>query len=152
VNRRGVTLFVHPVTAKASRSVDLGIDVSILEFMFDTTRVLTNMIFSGAKKRFSRINITSTHGGGTIPYLMSRIETLEKVFGPGKGRAHLSSAGIREGFSVSSAYAISPSRPSVPASAGNVAIAPKRVGCFETISASYSLIRLASWQASGPFA
>jgi hypothetical protein len=90
MNRRGVTLFVHPVAAKASRSVDLGIDVSLLEFMFDTTRMLTNMIFSGAKNRFSKIKIISTHGGGTIPYLMTRIETLEKVFGPGKDRAHLS--------------------------------------------------------------
>jgi predicted TIM-barrel fold metal-dependent hydrolase len=96
MNRRGVTLFVHPVPARASRSVDLGIDVSILEFMFDTTRMLTNMIFSGAKNRFSKI--ISTHGGGTIPYLMTRIETLEKVFGPGKGRAHLSPAEIREGL------------------------------------------------------
>jgi len=98
MNRRGVTLFVHPVPAKASRSVDLGIDVSILEFMFDTTRMLTNMIFSGAKSRFSKIKIISTHGGGTIPYLMTRIETLEKVFGPGKGRPQLSTSDIREGL------------------------------------------------------
>jgi len=98
MNRRGVTLFVHPVPANASRSVDLGIDVSILEFMFDTTRMLTNMIFSGAKNRFSKIKIISTHGGGTIPYLMTRVETLEKVFGPGKGRPHLSPAAIREGL------------------------------------------------------
>src|SRR6266403_1431252 len=98
MNRRGVTLFVHPVPAKASRSVDLGIDVSILECMFDTTRMLTNMIFSGAKKRFSRINIISTHGGGTIPYLTTRIETLEKVFGPGKGHARLNPGEIREGL------------------------------------------------------
>jgi predicted TIM-barrel fold metal-dependent hydrolase len=98
MNRRGVTLFVHPVAAKASRSVDLGIDVSVLEFMFDTTRMLTNMIFSGAKKRFSKINIISTHGAGTIPYLITRIETLEKVFGPGKGRAELGSEEIREGL------------------------------------------------------
>src|SRR5712672_663572 len=98
MNRRGVTLFVHPVPAKASRCVDLGIDVSLLEFMFDTTRMLTNMIFSGAKNRFSKIKIISTHGGGTIPYLMTRIETLEKVFGPGKDRAHLSPAEIREGL------------------------------------------------------
>src|SRR6267154_1564754 len=98
MNRRGVTLFVHPVPAKASRSVDLGIDVSILEFMFDTTRMLINMVFSGAKKRYSKIKIVSTHGGGTIPYLMTRIETLEKVFGPGKGRAPLSPAEIREGL------------------------------------------------------
>src|SRR6266446_9216910 len=88
MNRRGVTLFVHPVPAKASRSVDLGIDVSILEFMFDTTRMLTNMILSGAKNRFSKINMISTHGGGTIPYLITRIETLAQVFGPGKGHAH----------------------------------------------------------------
>src|SRR6266404_1869426 len=98
MNRRCVTLFVHPVPAKASRSVDLGIDVSILEFMFDTTRMLTNMIFSGAKNRFSKIKIISTHGGGTIPYLMTRIETLAKVFGLGKGRAPLSPGDIREGL------------------------------------------------------
>jgi predicted TIM-barrel fold metal-dependent hydrolase len=66
--------------------------------MFDTTRMLTNMIFSGAKNRFSKIKIISTHGGGTIPYLMTRIETLEKVFGPGKGRVRLSPAEIREGL------------------------------------------------------
>jgi predicted TIM-barrel fold metal-dependent hydrolase len=98
MNRRGVTLFVHPVPAKASRSVDLGIDVSILEFMFDTTRMLTNMIFSGTKNRFSKIKMISTHGGGTIPYLLARIETLEKVFGPGKGRAQLSTSEIRDGL------------------------------------------------------
>src|SRR6266403_4347331 len=55
-------------------------------------------------------------------------------------------------FRVSSAYAISSSTPSVAANAGNVVIAPNRVGCFETMSASCSLIRLASSQASGPFA
>jgi len=98
MNRRGVTLFVHPVPAKASRSVDLGIDPSLLEFMFDTTRMLTNMTFSGSKNRFSRIKIISTHGGGTMPYVMTRIETLEKVFGPGKGRAHLRPEEIREGL------------------------------------------------------
>jgi len=43
-------------------------------------------------------------------------------------------------------------RPSVAASAGNVAIAPKRVGCFETMSASCSLIRLASWAGLRPVA
>jgi 6-methylsalicylate decarboxylase len=89
---------VHPVPAKASRSVDLGIDVSLLEFMFDPTRMLTNMIFTRAKKRFSKIKIISTLGGGTIPYLITRIETLEQVFGPGKGRARLSPAEIREGL------------------------------------------------------
>ena len=60
--------------------------------------MLTNVIFSGAKNRFSKIKIISTHGGGTIPYLITRVETLEQVFGPGKGRARLSLAEIREGL------------------------------------------------------
>jgi 6-methylsalicylate decarboxylase len=98
MNRRGVTLFVHPVAAKASRPVNLGIDVSILEFMFDTTRMLTSMIFSGAKNRFSKMKIISTHGGGAIPYLMARIETLAKVFGLGKGRAPVIPGDIRGGL------------------------------------------------------
>src|SRR5258708_4317405 len=84
MNRRGVTLFVHPVPAKASRSLDLGVDVSLLEFMFDTTRMLINMVFSGAKKRFSNIKIISAHGGGTIPYLMTRIDPPDQVFVPAK--------------------------------------------------------------------
>src|SRR5260370_29514252 len=82
MNSRGVTLFVHPVAAKASRSVDLGIDVSLLEFMFDTTRMLTNMMCSGTKNRFAKIKIISTPGAATSPYLMTPLETLGKVFGP----------------------------------------------------------------------
>src|SRR5882724_5218427 len=57
MNRRGVTLFVHPVPAKASRSVDLGVDVSLLEFMFDTSRMLINMVLSGAKKQIGRAHV-----------------------------------------------------------------------------------------------
>jgi predicted TIM-barrel fold metal-dependent hydrolase len=98
MHRRGVTLFVHPVAAAASRPVDLGIDVSMLEFMFDTTRMLTNMVFSGATSRFANIKIVSTHGAGTIPYVMTRLETLAQVFGTGAGRARLSPAEIREGL------------------------------------------------------
>jgi len=35
--------------------------------MFDTTRMLTNMILQRRQNRFSKIKIISTHGGGTIP-------------------------------------------------------------------------------------
>jgi hypothetical protein len=42
--------------------------------------MITNMVATGAKKRFSQIKIISTHGGGTIPYLVNRIQTLEHTF------------------------------------------------------------------------
>jgi predicted TIM-barrel fold metal-dependent hydrolase len=75
-----------------------GLNPSVLEFMFDTTRMITNMVATGAKKRFSNIKIISTHGGGTIPYLVNRIQTLEHAFGVGPGRLELSPKEVREGI------------------------------------------------------
>jgi predicted TIM-barrel fold metal-dependent hydrolase len=98
MNRRKVTLFMHPIVARASLAVDLKIDASMLEFMFDTTRMLTNMVFTGAKRRFSDIRMISTHAGGTIPYLVTRLQTLELRFGPGPNRTPLTAEEVKEGF------------------------------------------------------
>src|SRR2546427_31335 len=98
MNRRKVTLFMHPTIARASLAVDLKIDKSILEFMFDTTRMLTNMVFNGARRCFSDIRVFSTHAGGPIPYLVTRIQTLELTFGPGLDRPPLPAEEIKEGF------------------------------------------------------
>src|SRR5467141_2515616 len=98
LNRRGATLFVHPTFTKASLTLLNGLNPSVLEFMFDTTRMIANMVATGAKKRFSNIKIISTHGGGTIPYLVNRIQTLEHAFGVGTGRLELSPEEVREGI------------------------------------------------------
>jgi predicted TIM-barrel fold metal-dependent hydrolase len=98
LNRRSATLFVHPTITKAAETLLNGLNASVIEFMFDTTRMITNMVVTGAKKRFSQIKIISTHGGGTIPYLVNRIQTLEHTFGVGPGRLELSSEEIREGI------------------------------------------------------
>jgi predicted TIM-barrel fold metal-dependent hydrolase len=96
MNRRAVSLFIHPTITRASRPLDLGLNVAILEFMFDTTRMLTNRVLSGNKKRFSNIKMISAHAGGTVPFLVSRIQILEAHFGPGRERAPLSAEEIRE--------------------------------------------------------
>jgi predicted TIM-barrel fold metal-dependent hydrolase len=98
LNRRGVTLFVHPTFTKATQTLLIGLNPSVLEFMFDTTRMIANMVVTGAKKRFSHIKIISTHGGGTIPYLVNRIQMLEHAFGVGSGRLELSPEEVREGI------------------------------------------------------
>jgi predicted TIM-barrel fold metal-dependent hydrolase len=98
LNRRSATLFVHPTTAKAGKAPLIGLNDSILEFVFDMTRMITNMVVTGAKKRFSQIKIISTHGGGTIPYLVNRIQTLEHTFGVGAGRLELSPEEVRKGM------------------------------------------------------
>jgi predicted TIM-barrel fold metal-dependent hydrolase len=40
LNRRGATLFVHPTFAKTMRALLIGLNPSVLEFMFDTTRMI----------------------------------------------------------------------------------------------------------------
>jgi predicted TIM-barrel fold metal-dependent hydrolase len=96
LNRREATLFVHPVQATASEPLNLGLNQSVLEFPFDTTRMIANMILSGAVRRFPHIKIIASHGGGTLPYLLTRLQTLEPVVGAGPGRRTLSSEEIRE--------------------------------------------------------
>lgn len=97
LNRRRATVFVHPVQAKASESLNLGLNQSLLEFPFDTTRMIANMIFSGAVTRFSDIRFIASHGGGTLPYLLSRLQILEPATGAGPGRAKLSAQEIQDG-------------------------------------------------------
>jgi predicted TIM-barrel fold metal-dependent hydrolase len=98
LNRRGPTLFVHPTFTKAAQPLLNGLNPSVLEFMFDTTRMIANMVATGAKRRFSSIKIISAHGGGTIPFLVNRIQMLEHAFGVGPGRLELSPEEVREGI------------------------------------------------------
>ncbi len=98
LNRRSATFFVHPTITRAGETLLNGLNASVIEFMFDTTRMVTNMVATGAKKRFSQIKIIAAHGGGTIPFLVNRVQTLEHTFGVGPGRLELSSEEVREGI------------------------------------------------------
>ena len=95
LNRRGATLFIHPWTLSSASEMHLGLNFSVFEFMFDTTRMLANMVVTGAKKRFSNIKMISTHGGGTIPFLLERFQTLEVHFGV-EGRPTVPAEEVRE--------------------------------------------------------
>ena len=97
MNRRGVTLFVHPMITRASAPLDLGLNASVMEFMFDTTRMVASMVTKGAKKRFADIKMISTHAGGTIPFLASRIPLLVSLFGI-KDRDPMTAEQVREGL------------------------------------------------------
>ena len=98
LHRRGATLFVHPGPPPGFDLAANGLNVAILEFMFESTRMAANMVLSGAKARFDRINIICTHGGGTLPYLAHRIGVLEPLFGAGNGRPTLPRQAILDGL------------------------------------------------------
>ena len=98
LDRREATLFVHPVPPPGYMHRPGAPDPSILEFMFDTSRMLLNMVLSGAKARHQRMKVISTHAGGTIPYLVSRIGILEPHYGAGGDRPTQSAEQLRDAF------------------------------------------------------
>ena len=56
---------MHPERPPAGLPLNLGLNQSILEFPFDTTRMIINMITSGATLRFPNVKMIASHGGGT---------------------------------------------------------------------------------------
>src|SRR5229473_432702 len=60
--------------------------------------MVANMVLTGAKARYSAINIISTHGGGTIPYLSGRLSILQPIFGNSLGLAPMSGEEIMAGL------------------------------------------------------
>ena len=72
LHRRGAVLFVHPMVSPAT----VALAPLFIEFSFDSSRMVINMVLSGTKRRYSGIKLISTHGGGAIPFLSSRVEEL----------------------------------------------------------------------------
>ena len=71
MNRRRAAVFVHPVTPNYRIS---GLPPGVLEFVFDTTRTVTSLIYAGVTIRYPDIRFIFSHGGGTVPFITSRIE------------------------------------------------------------------------------
>ena len=79
LNRRRAVLFTHPNTAKCCRNLLPNIGDGTIEWGTDTTRAITNVLFSGTSTRYPNVRITFSHGGGTMPYLVERFEALAKT-------------------------------------------------------------------------
>lgn len=73
LNRRKAVVYVHPVAPPGFDMARLGIPAPALEFPFDTTRMIMNLIASGTIRRFPDVRIIVSHGGGTLPLLVPRM-------------------------------------------------------------------------------
>ena len=81
LDKRGAVIFVHPNIHSTSDQLPLEIPGFILEFMFDTTRAVTNLVLSGTLERFQKIKWIIAHAGATIPYLAWRISLTDMLPG-----------------------------------------------------------------------
>jgi 6-methylsalicylate decarboxylase len=73
LNRRSAVVFIHPTSPICWQQSALGYPRPMIEFTFDSTRAVVNLIFSGTTARCPKLRIIVPHAGGTIPFLARRI-------------------------------------------------------------------------------
>ncbi|POX64417.1 amidohydrolase [Streptomyces sp. Ru62] len=83
LDERGAVVFVHPTSPPCHEAVALDRPRPMLEFLFDSTRAVSDLVFSGVLRRYPRIQWVFTHGGGALPLLADRMELFRTVFGFG---------------------------------------------------------------------
>lgn len=81
VSARSTVLFVHPTTPHCAAHLALGHPRPMLEFMFDTTRAITDLVLSGALQRHTNMRVLVPHAGAALPVLAARVELLLPLLG-----------------------------------------------------------------------
>ena len=117
LNERKAILFMHPTTCKItsdahSQGTDLvakskpkvtvvnplSISSGLLEYMFDETRAVTNLLISGTVTRCPDIKFIMSHAGCLLPPVLERVAVaLENFFGGGMGSTEMKRL-LRERF------------------------------------------------------
>lgn len=79
LNRRKAVVFVHPNLPRNASEIRLELPGYMIEFVFDTTRAVANLITSGTMERFPDIRFILSHAGGTVPYIAWRLSLCDFV-------------------------------------------------------------------------
>ena len=76
LNRRKAVVYCHPYCAACGAQVTYLTDAQNrgVEFVFDTTRTILSLLQTATVARCPDINFIWSHGGGTVPYITSRLQ------------------------------------------------------------------------------
>src|ERR1700722_17155524 len=76
LNRRKAVVFFHPVKPECCKDLQPDLPPGLVELSTDTTRAIASLVLDGAASRYPNIRFIFSHGGGTMPYLMTRFAAL----------------------------------------------------------------------------
>jgi predicted TIM-barrel fold metal-dependent hydrolase len=76
LNRRKAVVYTHPSTADCCTNLLPGIPATVIEFGTDTSRTITDIVFSGTADRCRDSQFIFSHAGGTLPFLTERLVRL----------------------------------------------------------------------------
>ncbi len=83
LDRRNAVVFMHPTspTCPCCTMLSMGYPRPMIEFMFETTRAVTNLLLTGALDRYPNIRVIVPHAGAAVPVLADRIAGLAPFMG-----------------------------------------------------------------------
>jgi aminocarboxymuconate-semialdehyde decarboxylase len=79
IEQLGVPMFLHPTRAcHAERVREYNLERPLV-YMFDTTLAAMSLVVGGVVDAFPRLTIVHPHLGGTLPYLLERVEEYRRM-------------------------------------------------------------------------
>lgn len=79
LNRRRSIVFLHPDRLPEDQDADSPVPPYLVDFVYDTTRAVAELIYSGTLHRAPEVDLIVAHAGGTVPYIAWRLVQLEKL-------------------------------------------------------------------------
>ena len=79
LDSRAACVLVHPTNPDVEPLEDVPHGAT--DFLLDTTRAAINLVRKGAVRRFPRLRLILSHGGGFVPYAALRLATLTPTTG-----------------------------------------------------------------------
>jgi predicted TIM-barrel fold metal-dependent hydrolase len=73
LDRRCAVVFVHPQRPSAQNMPQYAFPAGYTELTFDTTRAITNMLYTGILAKYPNIRWIMPHMGGVTPFLLFRL-------------------------------------------------------------------------------
>lgn len=76
LDRRKAVIFVHPTSPACSccDRLNTRYPLPVMEFIFETTRSVSDMVLSGVLERFPDLRVIVPHAGAALPVLVERID------------------------------------------------------------------------------
>jgi predicted TIM-barrel fold metal-dependent hydrolase len=73
LDRRRARVFLHPTSPACWQHTSLGRPRPMLEFLFDTTRAVVDLVLNGTIARHADLELIVPHGGATLPLIVDRV-------------------------------------------------------------------------------
>ncbi|WP_433223211.1 amidohydrolase family protein [Dactylosporangium sp. CS-047395] len=77
LDERGAFIHVHPVLPAWWPEGEIPLRPSVLEYLFDSTRLITNLLLTDVPRRFPRLRWVFSHCGGAMPVVAPRMALAE---------------------------------------------------------------------------